>query len=100
MHGEPPDILVVEVDLAVLAAGEPDDHVEGGGLAGAVRAEETDHFAALDLERQVLEYLAGFVAFGEIKRPQDAHGLEGGGVMMMCTRCEPCSAASATMLCA
>ena len=69
--------LVVEVDLAVLAAREADDHVEGGGLAGAVRTQQAHHLAALDLERQILEDLSGFVAFGEIKRPQDAHGLDG-----------------------
>ena len=39
--------------------------------------EQADHLAALDLERQVLENLARFVALGEIQRPQDAHGLAG-----------------------
>ena len=79
---------------------KPDDHVKGGGLAGAIRPEQADHLAALDLERQIVEDLPGLVALGEIQRPQYAHGLAGGGVMMMCTRCDPCSAASATMLCA
>src|ERR1022692_1116081 len=100
MHGQTPDIAIVEQYLTVLAAGKADNHVKCGGLAGSVRPEQAHYLAACDLERQILQYLPGFVTLGEIQRPQHAHGLAGGGVMMMCTRCDPCSAASAMMLCA
>src|ERR1700733_13859821 len=102
VHRQAPNIAVVEEDLAMLAARQADDHVKGGGLAGTVRTQQADHLAAFDLERDILEDRAGFVAFGEIKRPKDAHGLFGVavGVMMMCTLWEFCSVASAMMLCA
>ena len=38
------------LDLAGRRVGEPQHHVDGGGLAGAVGAEEGHHLAGLDLE--------------------------------------------------
>ncbi len=32
---------------------EPEEHLDRGGLAGTVRAEEAEHFAASDVERQI-----------------------------------------------
>jgi hypothetical protein len=58
VHGEPADVLVVEIDFAVLAAGETDDHVKGRGLAGPIGAEQPNDLAALHFERDVLEDLA------------------------------------------
>ena len=51
MHGQAANVLVVEIDLAVLAARESDNHVKSGGLAGAIRPQEAHDLAALDLER-------------------------------------------------
>ena len=62
MHGQRRQVLAVEADLALVAGDQADDHVEGGGLAGAVRAQQADHFAAADLQRNVLDHLAGLVA--------------------------------------
>jgi hypothetical protein len=53
VHRQRRDIAIVEQDLAVLAGHQADDHVEGRGLAGAVRAQQPDDLAALDLERQI-----------------------------------------------
>jgi hypothetical protein len=39
MDGEARDVLTIEHDVAVIAADEPDDHVESRRLAGTVRAE-------------------------------------------------------------
>ena len=36
---------------------ETDDHVERGGLAGAVRSQQADDFAARHLDRQILDHL-------------------------------------------
>src|ERR1700761_7913239 len=108
MHGESGDVPAVQVDLAVLAAGESHDHVERGGLSRSVRPEEADDFAAFDLQRQILQNLPRLVTFGELQRPQHTHGLGfaggvpldlGGGVMVMCTRFEFCSASSAITFC-
>ena len=49
--------LIVQKNLAMLAAGQPDDHVESGGLAGAVRPQQPDDFAAFDLQGQIPQHL-------------------------------------------
>ena len=54
------DALAVELDravgdLALLGVEEPGDRLQGGGLAGAVRAEERDDLAPRDLEREPLQ---------------------------------------------
>jgi len=62
-------IEVADSDGACRGRNEPGDHPHGGGLAGAVRSEETEHFAALDREgnaihRQLLaECLAQILNF-------------------------------------
>ncbi len=38
MHREVRDVAVVDGDVAFVGRHQADDHVEGGGLAGAVRA--------------------------------------------------------------
>ena len=50
------EIALVEVDAAGVDRNQPDDHVEAGRLAGAVRAEQADHFAARNLQRHVLHH--------------------------------------------
>ena len=50
--------LTVEAENRRAAAGRPheiEQHADGGRLAGAVGAEEAEHLALRDLERQVLE---------------------------------------------
>src|SRR3977135_3795437 len=101
MHGHAADVAVVQVDLTLFTAGEADDHVEGRGFAGAIGAQQAHDLAALDLQRQIPHYLPRFVTLAEVQGPQYAHGLGlAGGVMMICTRWEPCSEASAMMVCA
>src|SRR5450631_3379012 len=101
VHGHAADVAVVQEDFALFTAGEPDDHVERRGLAGAVGAEQSHDLAALDLQRQIPQYLPRFVTLGEVQGSQYAHGLGlAGGVMMICTRWEACSDASAMMFCA
>ena len=68
--GEP---LVVEADLAAVQRHQADHHVEAGGLAGAVRAEQADHLAALHLERYVLHHGARLVAFLQLLGSELAH---------------------------
>src|SRR5258708_37806216 len=97
-QGEESDVAVVQIDLAMFAAGEADDHVEGRGFAGTVGPQQAHDLAAFDLQRQIPHYLPRLVTLGEVQGPQYAHGFGlAGGVMMMCTRWEPCSALSATM---
>jgi hypothetical protein len=37
---------ILDADLAAVGGDQADDHVEAGGLAGAVGAEQADHLAA------------------------------------------------------
>src|SRR5688572_16818658 len=48
VHGEPRDVTPRQVDAALVAAYEADDHVERRRLAGAIRAEQSHDLAALD----------------------------------------------------
>ena len=41
--------------LPAIGTDQPGDHVEDGGLAGAVRAEQTDRLAATERERHILD---------------------------------------------
>ena len=51
VHGLAGELVIPERHPAAVGRHEPDDHVERGGLAGAVRPEEADHLARLDVER-------------------------------------------------
>src|SRR5204863_414726 len=55
VHRQVGDVLVVDEDASGIGADEADDHVEAGGLAGAVRAEQADHFALLDEEGNAVD---------------------------------------------
>ena len=51
-------VRVVRGDASRASHGtRPDDHVEGGGLAGAVRAQQAHDLAGGDLERQIAHHL-------------------------------------------
>src|SRR5438067_5004172 len=66
------ELGLVEVDVAGVDRNQPDDHVEAGGLAGAVRPEQADGFAAVDLERDVLHHGARLVTLAQALRAQAA----------------------------
>src|SRR5690606_23928354 len=65
-HGEMGDILAVDQGVAAVGPDEADDHVEAGSLAGAVGTEQTDHLAAVDLQRDILDHAAGLVGLGQM----------------------------------
>ena len=52
MDGEKSDILAVQDDPARVRSGEPEDHVEGRGLARPVRTQETHHLPGIQRETQ------------------------------------------------
>src|SRR6267143_4047841 len=116
VHGQQRDVDVLQANPAGIERHEPDDHVEGGGLAGTVGPEESDDLTARELERQVAYDLAGLVALGESRSLQGAHGCgvsgglrgsalpvsdDGGfGAMVMCTRWSVPGDAAACTRCA
>src|SRR6185312_14493567 len=81
VHRQQSQIGVIEVNAARIAGHEPDDHVEGRRLTGAVGSEETDHLAVGDLDTEIANDLTGFVALLEPARAQGRHVRTGGGVL-------------------
>src|SRR5215216_4273765 len=51
---------------------QTDDHVERGGFAGAVRAEQADHFAFFNLQTDVIDYATASIVFHEMCAAQGA----------------------------
>src|SRR5581483_7641856 len=49
MYRHAVQILLIQNDRAAVAGNESDDHVEAGGLAGAVGTEQSNHLATADL---------------------------------------------------
>jgi hypothetical protein len=67
------DVGAIELDAAGVRRGQADDHVERRRLAGAVRAEQTDHLAGVQLEADAAHHRAATVRLGERVRAQDGH---------------------------
>jgi len=51
--------MAVELDGAAIGLDQTGDHVEDGGLAGAVRAQQTHRLAAADIDADATNHLAG-----------------------------------------
>src|SRR6187200_1587207 len=66
-------VLPVEVDPAGVRSDQPHYRIEAGGFACAVGTEQPDHFAALNVKRNVVQYRALVVAFGDRAHFQPAH---------------------------
>ena len=46
VHGQAGHVMAVDLDRAVVGRHQAGDHVEAGGLAGAIGAQQAHHFAA------------------------------------------------------
>ena len=72
-------LVAVQPDGAVIGSHQADNHIKAGGFARAVGAEQTDYFAAFDIEREILHHLALFEAFAQLFNAEAAvrcgHGL-------------------------
>src|SRR6185295_16057530 len=64
---------VVDQDAALVGLHQADDHVETGGLAGAVRTKQADDLAAVDGQADITHDLAALVALGQILSFQSCH---------------------------
>ena len=65
VHRQLGDVLAVEIDEAAVGLHEPHDRIEAGRLAGAVRAQQPDDLASVDLEADVMEDRALVIGFGD-----------------------------------
>ncbi|MCY1175799.1 hypothetical protein D9M73_160530 [compost metagenome] len=73
VHGLVADIEVVDQYAALFGLDQPDNHVEAGGLAGAVGAEQADDLAAVDGQADVAHDLPALVALGQVLGFQSRH---------------------------
>jgi len=78
VHGQAADILVVQKNLAMLAAGEAHDHVKAVVLPAPL-GPNNPTTSPLSIQGTNRAAPAVIVAFGEFQRPQHAHGLDLGG---------------------
>ena len=60
--------LVFEENRTLVGLDQSDDHVERRGLAGAVRAEQSDDLPLVDFDRHMVDHRAGFIAFYQVFR--------------------------------
>src|SRR5579862_2909849 len=70
-------VAAIEMNTAGVRRHQADDHVEAGSLAGAVRPQQADYFAAGYLERHALDHGARTEALAQSVRAQDAHFFSG-----------------------
>ena len=73
MHWQRGDVLGVDGDPAVIRRHQAHDHVEAGGLAGAVGAEQADNLAGANFQRNVQHHFFLLVAFCQITGPENCH---------------------------
>jgi len=62
IHGQVGDVFVVENNAPGILLDQPQDHGEGGGFTGPVRAEQADDFAPLNGHGDAIDHRLGAVA--------------------------------------
>ena len=60
------DVAVINGNAPVIRVDDADNHVKTGGFTRTVRAEQANNLAAANLQRDIPDYLAAFVGFGEV----------------------------------
>jgi hypothetical protein len=78
IHGERRHIIAVERNHALIGLHQPRDHIEHGGLAGPVRAQQADRLAARDMQAHVFHDAARFVGLRQIMDRQQAFAVKSG----------------------
>ena len=73
VHGLMADVQVVDQDAALVGMHQAHNHIEAGGFACAVRAEQADDLPAVDGQADITHDLAAFVAFGQMLGFQSCH---------------------------
>ena len=74
IHRKVRDIAPVEQDPPGVGFDQPHHRVKTGGLARAVGAEQADHLAAMNAQRDVVEHRALVIGLGDRANLEPAHG--------------------------
>ena len=72
IHRQFRDVVAVELDRAAIRLDQAGDHVEHGGLAGAVRAQQADGFATAHIDADAAHDLARAETFFHAMHSQEA----------------------------
>jgi hypothetical protein len=64
------NVLAAQAHAPLVGLDQPDHHVKGRGLAGAVGAEQSDHFAAINVDRDAVDHSPSAVALDQPVRLQ------------------------------
>src|SRR5207249_8474605 len=64
--GQPGDVSVLEFNRTAIGAHHADDHVEGGGFAGAIGPEQADDFSAANLYTYTINDAALAIFFDQV----------------------------------
>ena len=66
VHRNVGNVLAIDQHPAGVGRDQADNDVEAGGLAGAVRPQQPDHFTLLDMETDAVDYPSSAVAFADL----------------------------------
>src|SRR5204863_836940 len=72
IHRQLRNVVAVKLDGAAIGLDQAGDHVEHGGLAGAVRPEQTDRLAAADIDGNAAHHLPRAETFFHAMHSQEA----------------------------
>ncbi len=73
MHGLVADVQVIDQYATLIGVHQADNHVETGGFARAVGAEQAHDLPAVDRQADITYYLTALVAFGQMLGFQSCH---------------------------
>ena len=71
----PPRVDAADLDLALVRLAQPEEALDRRGLAGAVRAEQAEDLALLDLEADAIHGEGAVVAFAKLGDDDLGHGV-------------------------
>ncbi len=74
VHGQIGDVLIIQEDVAAVGLYKPHDHVEGGGLAGAIGTQQAHDLALLHLHMNAIHHRAALVFLEDVLCPQHLEG--------------------------
>ncbi len=80
VHGNPRDIDFIDKDLSRIGSDQTDNHVKAGGLAGAIGAQQPNHFALADLKVYAPNHLTALIRLADFVCTKLLHSFRNPGL--------------------